>query len=179
MTKGTITIAVLAAALLLAGTAIAQPGGMTGISGNRGATVQRSGGGGGDFFQRMLPMLRMLNLTDDQREAIADIMEDTRNSMESLRGTEEAGNQREKFLELFSSSTITVSQVEALLNTRLDTMEEMNGIIAQALVDIHGVLTPEQLAALAQFEPGSTEMRTGNRGNNDRSGTNMGVHPNR
>ncbi len=174
------TIAALTAVLLLAGTAIAQPGGMSGRPMDRGGMdQQRPGGEGGDFFQRMLPMLRMLNLTDDQREAIADIMEETRHSMESLRGTEEAGNQREKFLELFSSSTVTVSQVEALLNTRLDTMEEMNGIIAQALVDIHGVLTSEQLAALAQFDPGSTEMRMGDRGNTGHPGANMGVHPHR
>ncbi|MCK5786322.1 MAG: Spy/CpxP family protein refolding chaperone [Candidatus Sabulitectum sp.] len=169
MKRKTTVIATAAAILLLTGAAIAQPGGMPG----RGMEHQRPGGqAGGDFFQRMLPMMRMLDLTDDQREAIMDIMEETRNSMESLRGAEEAGDQREDFLELFSSPTITTSQVESLLNGRLDKMEEANVIIARALVDIHDLLTAEQLATLAEFEPGSMEMRSSEHGG-------MGVHPHR
>ena len=178
MKKATTTIAVLAALLLLGGSAIAQPGGMSGMQmGNQGAQGHRAGGE--DFFQRMLPMMRMLDLSDDQRDAIAEIMEETRDSMESIRGTEEQGSHREEFLQLFSSSSLSVSEVENLLNSRLEVMEEVNAIMAEALVSIHNVLTPEQLAALAEFNPGSMDMRGSDRGNTDHSRTNMGVHPRR
>ncbi len=147
-------------------------------TGNRGMQEQNSGGG---FLSRIRPMLGMLDLTDDQREAIGDIMENTMESMQSIRGTEESGTHREEFLNMFSSSTISVTEVETLLNGRIDAMEEMNRIVAVALVDIHDVLTPEQLATLADFEPGSMEMRNGEhgRGNDRNHGMEMGVHPNR
>jgi len=176
MKKGITIIAMLAAMVLLAGSAVAQPGGMQGrpIVNNQGHS-----GPEGDFFQRMLPMMRMLNLTDDQREAIQDIMEETRESMENIRGTEDPGSHRDEFLELFSSSSLSVSEVENLLNQRIEAMEDANSIIAEALVDIHDVLTPEQLAALAEFNPGSMNSGMGNRGQNGRSGSNMGVHPHR
>ena len=180
MKKKTITIAALAV-LLLAGTAIAQPGGMgmpNRSMGNQNMAEHASGGG---FLQRMRPMLGMLDLTDDQREAIGDIMETARDSMESIRGTEENGSHREDFLNLFSSTTISASEVESLLNDRVDAMKEMNAIIAVALVEIHDVLTADQLAILADFEPGSMEMRNGEhgRGNERNHGMEMGVHPNR
>lgn len=183
MKTRTTIIAGLAVVLLLAGTAIAQPGGMSGGSmGDRSMSQQRPGDGGGDnFFQRIQPMMRMLDLTDDQREAIGDIIEEARESLESIRGTEEAGSHREEFLEMFSSSSLSVSEVEALLNERIEAMEEANVIIAEALVGIHDELTPEQLAALAEFNPGSMEMRMGNGSMGGRSsgGNNMGVHPHR
>lgn len=181
MKTRTTIIAGLAVVLLLAGTAIAQPGGMSGRSmGDRSMSQQRPGGGD-SFFQRMLPMMRMLDLTDDQREAIGDIMEEAQESLESIRGTDEAGSHREEFLEMFSSSSLSVSEVESLLNERIEAMEEANGIIAEALVDIHNELTPEQLAALAEFNPGSMEMRMGEGGMGGRSSgrNNMGVHPHR
>ncbi len=182
MKKGITIIAMLAAIVLLAGSAVAQPGGMQGrpMDNNQGHS-----GPGSDFFQRMLPMMRMLDLTDDQREVIQDIMEETRESMESLRGTEDPGSHRDDFMELFSSSSLSVSEVENLLNQRIEAMEDANSIIAEALVDIHDVLTPEQLAALAEFNPGSMDMGMGNRGqsgqsgHSGRSGANMGVHPHR
>ncbi|MEA3265815.1 MAG: Spy/CpxP family protein refolding chaperone [Candidatus Fermentibacteria bacterium] len=173
MKKRITIITVLAAIVLVAGSAVAQPGGMQGRPmGNN----QSRSGAEGDFFQRMLPMMRMLNLTDDQRNAIQDIMEDTRESMERIRGTEDPGSQREDFMELFSSSSLSVSEVENLLNQRIEAMEDANSIIAEALVEIHDVLTPEQLAALAEFNPGSMNSGIGNRGH---SGANMGVHPHR
>lgn len=181
MKTRTTIIAGLAVVLLLAGTAIAQPGGMSGGSMGDRSMSQHRPGGGDNFFQRIMPMMRMLDLTDDQREAIGDIMEEARESLESIRGTDETGSHREEFLELFSSSSLSVSEVETLLNERIEAMEEANVIIAEALVGIHDELTPEQLAALAEFNPGSMEMRMGNGGMGGRSsgGNNMGVHPHR
>ncbi|MCK5133915.1 MAG: Spy/CpxP family protein refolding chaperone [Candidatus Sabulitectum sp.] len=184
-TRITIT-GMLAAVLLLAGTAVAQHGGMSGRSiGTRGMSEQShasaSASASGNFFQRMLPMMRILDLTDEQREAIGDIMEEARESIESIRGTEDAGSHREDFLELFSSTSLSVSEVEALLNKRVEVMEEANTVIAGALVNIHDVLTPEQLALVAEFDPGSMEMRMGENGGrgDHRPGTSMGVHPHR
>ncbi len=178
MKKGITIIVMLAAVVLLAGSAVAQPGGMQG----RPTGNNQSPGAEGDFFQRMLPMMRMLDLSDDQREAIRDIMEDTRDSMESIRGTEDPGSQRDDFLELFSSSSLSVSEVENLLNRRIEAMEDANSIIAEALVAIHDVLTPEQLASLAEFNPGSMNSGMGNRGHSGPGGpgaANTGVHPRR
>ena len=139
---------------------------------------QNSGGG---FLSRIRPMLGMLDLTDDQREAIGEIMETARESMESIGGTEESSTHREEFLNMFSSPTISATEVETLLNGRIEAMEEMNRVVAVALVDIHDVLTPDQLEILADFEPGSMEMRNGEhgRGSGRNHGTEMGVHPSR
>lgn len=178
--KTTITTAI-AAVLLLAGTAAAQPGRMPGRPmGGSGMHESRPAGEGGDFFQRMLPMIRMLNLSDDQRESIGDIMQEARASIESIRETTEVGSLRDEFLELFSSSTLSASEVEALLNERVEVMKDVNEIVASALVDIHDVLTDEQLAALSEFSPGSMGMgmgQGGDRGVMGHPGAGMGVHP--
>ena len=178
MKRRAITIATLAV-LLLAGTAIAQPGGagMSDRSGeHRGMGQQRPGA---DFFQRIRPMLGMLDLTDTQREDIGQIITTAMDSMESIGEGAEGNTHREDFLAMFSSAAISVAEVEDLLNNRIDAMEEMNGIVAPALVEIHNLLTADQLATLADFEPGSMEMDHGGHGrsggNNHRM--NSGVHP--
>ncbi len=180
MKKRTITIATLAV-MLLAGTAIAQPGGM-GMTdrsmGHRETGQQRPGV---DFFQRIRPMLGMLDLSDSQREEIGEIMSTAIQSMENIREGTEGSSHRNDFLQMFSSTTISATEVENLLNNRIDVMEEMNGIVAVALVDIHDLLTAEQLSTLADFEPGSMEMNSGeHRRSGDRNQRmNMGVHPTR
>lgn len=182
MKTGITITGMLATVLLLAGTAVAQHGGMSGRSmDTRGMSEQSHGGANGNFFHRMLPMMEILDLTDEQREAIGDIMEEARESIESLRVTEDAGSHRENFLELFSSTSLSVSEVEALLNERVEVMEEANTVIAGALVNIHDVLTLEQLALVAEFDPGSMEMRMGENGGRGghRPGASMGVHPHR
>jgi Spy/CpxP family protein refolding chaperone len=176
MMKATITTA-MAAVLLLAVNAAAQPGGMPGRPiGGPGMHEPGPAGDGGDFFQRMLPIIRMLDLSDDQRESIGDIMHEAQASIESIRETTEVRSHREEFLELFSSSTLSASEVEALLNE----MKDVNEIVASALVDIHDVLTDEQLAALSEFTPGSMGMgmsHGGGRGGMGHPGSTMGVHP--
>jgi len=171
----------IAAVLLFAGTAAAQPGGMPGRPmGGPGMHEPGPAGEGGDFFQRMLPMIRMLNLSDDQRESIGDIMQEARASIESIRETTEVSSLRDEFLELFSSSTLSASEMESLLNKRVEIMKDVNEIVASALVDIHNVLTDEQLAALSEFSPGSMGMGMGQgsgRGGIGHPGAGMGVHP--
>jgi Spy/CpxP family protein refolding chaperone len=178
MMKSKIATAI-AAVLLLAGTAAAQPGGMPGrpMSG-QGIHEPGPAGEGGDFFQRMLPMIRMLYLSDDQRESIGNIIQEAQSSIEIIRETTEAGSRRDEFLKLFSASTLSASEVEALLNDRVEVMKDVNEIVAVALVDIHDVLTEEQLAALSEFSPGSMGMdQSGGRGGMGHPGAGMGVHP--
>ncbi len=167
MKTRTKTITMLAVAVLvLTGTAFSQPGDMH----NRGDMHSRGNNNdhqsGNMFFQRMRPMLGMLDLSDQQHDAIAEIMENAMESVQDLRAMDENDTHREDFIELFSSSTISVSEVEALLNERIDVMKETNSIMAEALVEVHGVLTEEQLAQLADFEPGS--MEEGRRGSDSR-----------
>ncbi len=185
MKKRTITGLALIGVLLVTGIAIAQPGGNMG---NRPMESARGNNpGGGDFFQNMLPMMRILELTDQQREAISVIIQNAKSEIELLHSTEEQGSHREEFINLFSASTLTVADMENHINSRIDDMKDKNTIIAQALVDIHDLLTEEQLAKLASFDPttmGRGEGPGGNpRGNHNTGGNggrmNMGVHPNR
>ncbi len=175
MKKQTITGLALIGVLLVTGIAIAQPGGTMGnrqMQGGRGNNP-----GGGNFFQNMLPMMRILELTDQQRESISVIIQDAKSEIELLHSTEEHGTHREEFMNLFSASTLTVADMENHMNSRIDDMKEKNTIIAQALVDIHDLLTEEQLSKLASFDPSTMERGEGGPGSNSRMNT--GVHPNR
>lgn len=165
--KTVVTAAI--AMLLIAGTAYAQPGSMG--AGNRGMNQGQEGGPGhseGGILQRILPMLHHLDLTSDQADQIRDIVEDARSDIESLRDTEENTESREQFKEMFTSATLSQSEVEAHLNARLQSMEEANTIIAGALVEIHDVLTEEQLEMIANFEPLEMHERGMNRSTSSR-----------
>lgn len=175
----------VAAVLLLGGAALAQPGMMSGgMNGPGGMNQHRDmeQQGGGMFLQRMLPMLQHLDLTDDQMEQVHEIMDNARERIESIRGIDDHESMREQFRDLFTSSSITVAEVEDLLNQRIDSMEEMNAIIAQTVVEIHGVLTEEQLQAIADFQPGEGGMHSGGQGEHApmmRGGSGPGIHPQR
>lgn len=185
MKKRITMIATIAAILLLGGTALAQPGMMSGgMNGPGGMNQHRDmeQQGGGMFLQRMLPMLQHLDLTDDQMEQVHDIMISARERIESIRGTDDHEGMREQFRDLFTSSSISVAEVEDLLNQRLDSIEEMNTIIAETIVEIHGVLTAEQLQAMADFEPGEGGMHSGGQGEHSpmmHGGSGPGTHPHR
>ena len=185
MKKRMTMITVVAAVLLLGGTALAQAGMVSGGMNSRGGMNQhREMGqqGGGMFLQGMLPMLQHLDLTDDQMEQVHEIMDNARERIESIRGTDDHESMREQFRGLFTSSSISVAEVESLLNQRLDSMEEMNSIIAETVVEIHDVLTEEQLQAIADFEPGEGDMHFGGQGEHApvmRGGSGPGTHPNR
>ena len=53
---------------------------------------------------------------------------------------------------MFSYSALSISDVESVLNKRVSHMQEINTIVAGAIVDIHDVLTPEQLSSLASID---------------------------
>lgn len=187
MKKRTITGLILALVLTITGIAIAQPGGgmgdrMNGSMGNRQMEGQRNGNQEhGNFFRSILPLLHAAELTDQQRESVAEIIEDAKAEIESLDRPEDPGSRREQFIDLFSSSSLTVAQMESLIGPKIENIEATNRIVSQALVDIHDLLTDEQLEKLASFDPESMERRDGSgrpRGGND-GRMDMGVHPNR
>jgi Spy/CpxP family protein refolding chaperone len=177
MNKRITTTAVLAALLLAGGTAFAQAPGMGGgpMMGREGMEGSDQGG---DMLQRMLPILHSLDLSDDQREDIRTIMDTTRERIEALRETGEGSTIREQFRDLFTSSSITAAQVEDLLNERLSRMEEVNAIIAAAIVEVHDVLTADQLAAIAEFDPDQMDMHGGDHPMM-RGGSHRGINPQR
>lgn len=185
MKKRMTMMTVVAAVLLLGGIALAQPGMMAGGMNGPGGMNQHGNAdqqGGGMFLQRMLPMLQRLDLTDDQMEQVHEIMDNARQRIESIRESDDHEGMREQFKDLFTSSSISVIEVESLLNQRLDAMEEMNSIIAETVVEIHDVLTEEQLQAIAEFEPGEGGMHSGRQGEHApmmHGGSGPGIHPNR
>ncbi len=178
-------MAAIAAVLLLGGTALAQPGMMSGGMNGPGGMNQHGDmepQGGGMFLQRMLPMLRQLDLTDDQMEQVHEIMDNARERMETIRESDDHESMRERFRDLFTSSSISVAEVENLLDQRIDSMEAMNSIMAETIVEIHGVLTEEQLQAMADFEPGEGGMHSGGQGEHSpmmHGGSGPGTHPHR
>ena len=158
MTRQSKLIAAAAALLLITGTALAQPGSME--MNGRGMRTEQNGpnnngpdNNGGGFLERILPMLHHLDLTSDQADEIRGIVDEARNSIEALREAEEGVSPRDQFKEMFSSSVLSQSEVETLLNSRLESMKDANAVIASAIVDIHNVLTDEQLEMIAEFEP--------------------------
>lgn len=175
-------MAVGAAVLLLGGTAAAQPGMMSGGMGDRAGMPGRGGmeEGGGMILQRILPMLHHLDLTEEQGEEIRDIVDGARDRIEDLRDSEMHEGMGEQFRDLFTSSSISVAEVEAILNRRLEFMEQVNSIVADAIVDIHGVLTEEQLQDIADFEPCGAEMHSGRPegpASQMHGGSGAGIHP--
>lgn len=159
--KTTITAAI--ALLLMAGTAIAQPGSMG--MGNRDMNQAQDGPGHmeGGILSRILPMLHHLDLTSDQADQIRDIVDDARSDIEALREVEEGTGFRDQFRDMFTSPALSQAEVEAHLNARLESMKDSNSIIAEALVEIHDVLTDEQLEMIADFEPSEIHERVGSR----------------
>ena len=160
---------IIGAVLLIGGAAMARPGMMPGGMNGRGAMN----------LERVLPMLHNLDLTDDQMEQVHEIMDNARERMESIRDAEDADSMRERFRDLFTSSSLTAAEVENFLNQRLDNMEAINSIIAETVVDIHDVLTGEQLQIMAEFEPGHGDTHQGRPGEHApmmRGGSRPGIH---
>ncbi len=141
--KKLITMIALSAALLMAaGSALAQPPMMGG------GGMQPGMPGGGMMLQNLMPMLSHGDLSDEQMQRVREIMEHARERIEAIHLGEDREGTREWLFELFSGASITASQVEDVLNGRLAEIEEINEVVAEAIVEIHGVLTPEQRASI-------------------------------
>ncbi|MCK5116587.1 MAG: hypothetical protein KAR44_08290 [Candidatus Aegiribacteria sp.] len=160
----TIGIAVLVI-MILAGTALAQgPGGwspqaggphgggygMSSGSGGPGGPGQQSGFGM-ERLEQFRMMFRHIDLTDVQIEEIRSITETARE--EAMDIMEEAGRPEDHtpFMDLFTSPTLTVSDLEEAMGQNSEIREAIQDVIFAAIVDIHDVLTTEQLDKLAEM----------------------------
>ncbi|MBD3276778.1 MAG: periplasmic heavy metal sensor [Candidatus Aegiribacteria sp.] len=156
MFRRTGRIGIVFAITLLAATAVfAQgPSGMGGHGG--GPTPGRMGGhaeGGFGMEQlgRFRMMFRGLDLSDSQKEEIRSIVETARDDVRAI--VEEAGapEDRTPFIEIFTQPTLTVSDLEENFGAMDEVREAARDIIMQAIVDVHDVLTAEQLEELASM----------------------------
>jgi Spy/CpxP family protein refolding chaperone len=141
-----------ATALMLAAVASAQP--MMGEAGGpRGGGRPRMSEGAPEMGQLggFLRLLGALDLTEEQRGEIRTVFEDARDDIRAeIEGTR-SDDDRRRMLELFASQDLTETEVLALMAERDETRDRIRGIIARALVDIHDLLTREQLARLAEI----------------------------
>ncbi len=125
-----------------------------GGGGPMGGPPGHGGMGGGRFSPGNLAGFRMLaralDLTDVQVEEVEEILTSAREDLQELREgaeTPEPGG----FVEMFTSPDLTVSDLEDAAEARDAAREAAQDVIFQAIVDIHGVLTDEQLAELAEL----------------------------
>jgi Spy/CpxP family protein refolding chaperone len=148
------------AVLLLAGTAMAQPPGGWNPPGGGAFETDNGPGGGGpgqgggnamEILGRFRMMFRELDLTDSQVDEIHSIVdtarEDARAIMEAAGGPEE----RTPFMEIFTSPVLTAGDLEEVIGQNSEIRDAIQEIILEAIVDVHDVLTAEQLEELASM----------------------------
>jgi len=146
------TLATMAAALLLTAAAYAQP--MMGETGGpRGGGRPRMSEGSPEMGQLggFLRLLRSLELTDTQRDEVRTVFEDARDDIRAeIEGTR-SDDGRRRMLELFASPDLSESELLELMAEGDETRDSIRRIVARALVDIHDLLTDEQLTRLAEI----------------------------
>jgi Spy/CpxP family protein refolding chaperone len=157
--RGRAILLALGLGTLAATTAFAQPGfagggGPGGMGGHPGMDAGPGMEGDLGGFARVLGALE---LTDDQRSEIAGIMDTARFEIQSIRSSAEGVNPRETLMDLFLQDDLSVSEVEAVFSELDAIREQVRDVMVEALVEIHDVLTPEQLDRLSEL----VEMRAG------------------
>lgn len=169
MRKGTAALFACAMVMILsAGLAWAQPGfpggGMPcpGMGGGPGAGPGMGGGpempgmegNPGEGPGMILRFLERLDLTDDQREAVEVIMEETRERIEAIREESGLTEPGRDFLVLFSSPDLTAEDLDELAGRADALRERIREVGIEAVVRIHDVLTEEQLERIRDFAEG-------------------------
>jgi Spy/CpxP family protein refolding chaperone len=150
--RGKALVTALGLAALVTGISLAQPGGFGG--GGHPAMGGGHGGGGpamegeiGGFVR----VLGALDLTDEQREEIGGIMEGARDEIMAIRESFQGINPREELMELFLRDNLTLGDVQAVFYEIDQVQEQVRDVMLEAFVDIHDVLTPEQLERLGEI----------------------------
>jgi hypothetical protein len=105
---------------------------------------------GGDMmpmeFQRLHRLLGALDLTDAQMEEIRDIVESVRDEIMELREAHQDQTfSPSSFAEVYARENLTVDDLEDFFEEGRLLREEMFEIVLEGLVDIHDVLTEDQL----------------------------------
>jgi len=157
---GYAVLSALGFAALLATLALAQPDHMGGGRGMGGGFADSPGMGSGfsggpgmgnDQMGGLVRLLSALDLTDEQRTEIRTITEDARDDMLAVRESVQGSNPREELMALFVREDISLAEVKDVFDDMDRIQEEVRDIMLEAFVDIHDVLTSDQLAELARL----------------------------
>lgn len=152
--KKTMGIMIAAVLMLAAGTLLAQgPGAWgAGAGGPQMGPGQVQGEGFGmEQLARFRMMFRDLDLSEEQIEEIRDIVEGTREEARAILEAARPEEEQETFMDMFTSPTLTVRDLEEAMGRMDEVREEVRDLVFQAIVDVHDVLTPEQLEKLAEM----------------------------
>jgi Spy/CpxP family protein refolding chaperone len=137
----------------------AQPGGGPGMMGGPGMGGQGMMGGrgmhGGMFDgapehmgRRIDHMLDGLNATDAQRSQIKQIAQAAAADLQAQR---EAGRAlRQKSMEIFTAPNVDAAAAESMRQQMLAQHDQASRRMLQAMLDVSGVLTPEQRAKIGE-----------------------------
>jgi periplasmic protein CpxP/Spy len=127
-----------------------------GPMGGHGGHGGHGGMGGGMFDGMMTRMLDRVNATPEQRTQIQQIMQKQAEGMSAQR---EAGRAlRQQMMALFAQPTVDASAVEALRQQQLAMHETASKRMTTAMLEISGVLTPEQRKQMADHMAQRGEM---------------------
>ena len=162
----TTRLALTALALVgtMAGTAQAAPGGPGG-PGMHGTMMMAQGPMGGPgghggpdgmFGGMMTRMLDRVNATPEQRTQIEKIVQANAGEMRAQRAAGRA--LREQAMALFAPPTVDGNAVEALRQKQLAMHDVASQRMTAAMLEISGVLTPEQRKQIAEYMSQRSEM---------------------
>lgn len=140
--------------LVTAGTLAAQ--GPGGFGGQQAGPMAGPGGGpqgglGMEHLERFRMMFRHLDLTEEQVEEIRTIVDEARERARELIEAARPVEDEETFMDLFTSPVLTVRDLEDSMARMDDVRDGVRDIVMQAIVDVHDVLTAEQLQRLAEM----------------------------
>ncbi|MBN1435030.1 hypothetical protein JW921_09740 [Candidatus Fermentibacterales bacterium] len=148
---------VLALVLLLPASALAQgygppPGGGMGPGPGTHHEMREGPGPEGGMpmeFQRLHRLLAVLDLTEDQRESIEQIVASAREGIAAIRESREGEVfSPSDFGVLFAREDLSIADLEQYFDRGSDFREEVLSVVLESLVDIHDVLDSEQLSRI-------------------------------
>jgi len=97
--------------------------------------------------KRLAKMLDTVQATDAQRQQITAIKDKVLADGKALRAAHKDTHQQ--FLALWKSDQPDTAQVHALVDARADAMKKFADEVADAMIQVHGILTPAQRAKVA------------------------------
>ncbi|HEX7488398.1 MAG TPA: Spy/CpxP family protein refolding chaperone [Anaeromyxobacteraceae bacterium] len=97
--------------------------------------------------RRLTKMLDTVQATDAQRLQITSIKDKVLADGKALRATHQST--RQQLLALWKSDQPDAAQVHALVDTRVDGMKTFADEVADAMLQVHAILTPAQRATIA------------------------------
>jgi Spy/CpxP family protein refolding chaperone len=97
--------------------------------------------------KRLTKMLDTVQATDAQRQQITAIKDKVLADGKALRAAHKGTHQQ--LLALWKSDQPDVAQVHALVDARADAMKKFADEVADAMIQVHGILTPAQRAKVA------------------------------